>query len=211
MKKLIMLCVSSGLSILIIAQTDQQALKILDKFSSSALSAPALSMKFNLITVNQPENSNDTVTGSITMAKDQYKLELPDNITWYNGSSSWNYLIAEKEVTVTKPDKKDESFMGRPSAIFTVYKKGFKTRFIEENATSYVIDLYPEDIKSDLVRIRLAIGKTASELAEAEYKRKDGVTIYLVVKEYNLKNKADPSIFTFNSQNYKGVEIIDMR
>lgn len=211
MRKIILLLAFCSLSAMVISQTDQQAVKILDRFSSTALSAPSLSMKFKLITVNQPENSSDTVAGSVIMAKDQYKLELEDNITWYNGSTSWNYLIAEKEVTVTKPNKKDESFMGRPSAIFTVYKKGYKARYIEDNASSDIVDLYPEDIKSDLVRIRLAIGKTASDLVGAEYKRKDGITVYLVVKEYNLKTKADPSIFTFNAQNYKGVEIIDMR
>jgi outer membrane lipoprotein carrier protein len=211
MRKTFLLLLISASSVLLTAQTDQQALKIMDKFSSTALTAPSLSMKFKLITVNQPENSNDTVAGSIIMAKDQYKLEMPDNITWFNGSTSWNYLKAEKEVTITKPGKKDDSFMSKPSAIFTLYKKGYKVRYVEENAASYIVDLYPEDIKSDLIRIRLAIGKTASDLVGAEYKRKDGITAYLVVSEYNLKVKADAAIFTFNPQNYKGIEVIDMR
>ena len=74
-----------------------------------------------------------------------------------------------------------------------------------------VVDLYPEDIKSDLVRIRLAIGKSGSDLMGAEYKMKDGIIVYLVVNEYSLKTKPDPATFTFNPQNYIGVEIIDMR
>jgi len=192
-------------------QSDAEAIRILDKFSSIALKSPSVSMKFKLITVNKMENTSDTVTGSLIMAKDQYRLEMPDNITWFNGSVNWNYLLAEKEVTITKPDKKDDSFTSRPSSIFSLYKKGYKTRYVEENSNSYLVDLYPEDLKSDLVRIRIAIGKTGSELVGAEYKRKDGITIYLVVDEYNLKTKPDPGIFIFNPQNYKGVEIIDMR
>ena len=43
--------------------------------------------------------------------------------------------------------------------IFSMYKKGYKSRLIEEKSDSYLIDLYPEDIKSDLVRVRLSIGK----------------------------------------------------
>jgi hypothetical protein len=193
------------------AQSDQQAVKILDRFSATALSSPSVSMKFILITVNEIEKVNDTINGSIIISKEQYKLELPDNITWYNGAVSWNYLKAEKEVTITKPDKKDDSFISRPSAIFTLYKKGYKTRYLEENASSDIIDLYPTDIRSDLIRIRLAVGKSGSELVGAEYKRKDGLVVFLVVKEYNLKIKPDPATFTFDAQNYKGVEIIDMR
>jgi outer membrane lipoprotein carrier protein len=211
MRKIILLFILSGLLLSVKAQTDPKGIKILDKFSAAAQSAPSVSMKFKLITVNQAEKTNDTIAGTITMAKDQYKLELPDRINWFNGLASWNYLIAEKEVTITKPDRKDDTFMSRPSAIFTLYRKGYKVKLIEENENSDIVDLYPEDIKSDLVRIRLAIAKTGSGLIGAEYKRKDGITVYLVVNDYNMTTKADPSMFTFNPQNYKGVDIIDMR
>ena len=211
MKYLLSQIFLSVLTISLSGQSDPQAIKILDKFSSAALASPSVSMKFSLITINQMENINDTINGSIIMAKDKFKLDLPDNTTWFNGSATWNYLKAEKEVTITKPDKKDDSFMSRPSAIFSLYKKGYKTRFVEENANSSIVDLYPEDIKSDLVRIRLSIGKSGSDLVGAEYKRKDGIIVYLVVNEYNLKTKPDPATFTFNPQNYKGIEIIDMR
>ncbi len=211
MKYLLSQIFLSVLTISLSGQSDPQAIKILDKFSSAALASPSVSMKFSLITINQMENINDTINGSIIMAKDQFKLDLPDNTTWFNGSATWNYLKAEKEVTITKPDKKDDSFMSRPSAIFSIYKKGYKTRFVEDNANSSIVDLYPDDIKSDLVRIRLSIGKSGTDLIGAEYKRKDGIVVFLVVKEYNLKIKPEPGTFTFNPQNFKGVEIIDMR
>jgi outer membrane lipoprotein-sorting protein len=209
MKSLIVILLSI-MTLNLTGQSDPEGINVLDKFSSTALASPSVSMKFNLITINQMEKTNDTAAGSIIMAKDQYRLELANNITWHNGSAIWNYLIAEKEVTITKPDKKDDSFLSKPSAIFTLYKKGYKTRYIEENSSSYTIDLYPVDIKSDLIRIRLKIGKRGSDLLSAEYKRKDGITIYLIVNEYNLNVKPDPSFFTFNPQNYKGVEIIDI-
>lgn len=211
MKQLILLLILSTITIGLFGQGDPEANKILDKLSAAALGAPSVSMKFRLITISEIEKINDTINGSLIMAKDQYKLEFPDNITWFNGTVTWSYLKAEKEVTITKPDKKDDSFLSRPSAIYTLYKKGYKTRLIEENSNSFVVDLYPEDIKTDLVRIRVAVGKSGSDLLSVEYKRKDGLTAYLVVNEYNLKTKQDPTTFVFNPQNYKGVEIIDMR
>jgi outer membrane lipoprotein carrier protein len=195
----------------VLGQNDPAAVNILDKFSSNALSAPSVSMKFMLITTDQTENTTDTLNGSIILNKDKYKLYLPDNIIWFNGESSWSYLTAEKEVTISKPDKKDNSFQNHPSAIFSLYKKGYKSRLIEERPSLYVIDLYPEDTKNDLVRIRLSIGKSLMDLRTLEYKRKDGVLITLKVLDYSLRQKTDASTFIFQPAKFKGVEIIDIR
>lgn len=192
-------------------QNDKAATGILDKFSSNALGAPSVSMKFNLIKIDQTENSNDTLNGSVILSKDKYKLDLPDNITWFNGETTSNYLKAENEVTITKADKKDNSFQNRPSAIFTMYKKGYKCRLIEEKADIYIIDLYPEDIKNDLLRVRLTIGKSLLDLKNFEYKRRDGIVITLCISDYNLKQKPDADTFVFQPGKFKGVEVIDMR
>lgn len=192
-------------------QSDPEAIKILDKFSANALGAPSVSMKFDLVTFDQMENTKDTLTGTVILSKDKYKLDLPDNITWFNGETSWSYLPAEKEVTITRADKKDQSFQNRPSVIFSLYKNGYKSRLIEERADSYTIDLYPEDIKSDHLRVRLSIDKSMMNLRSLEYKKRDGIILTLIVKEYNLKIKPDQAIFVFQPDKYKGVEIIDMR
>jgi len=199
------------LTLNVIGQTDQQAVKILDRFSSNALGAPSVSMKFNLVTDDKAENNRDTLKGSIILNKDKYYLVLPDNIIWFNGDASWSYLPAEKEVTISKADRKDNSFQSRPSSIFSMYKNGFKCRLIEEKADTYIIDLYPEDIKSDLLRVRLSIGKSLLNLKTLEYKRRDGVEITLNVLDYDLKQKPAADTFIYPSAKFKGVEVIDMR
>lgn len=192
-------------------QSDAKAVSILEKFSAAATSAPSVSMKFLLITVDQVENSEDTLAGSIILNKDRYKLDLPDNIIWYNGKTSWSYLPAEQEVTITNPEDEGESFQSRPSMIFTMYKTGFKCRLLEERNDSYIIDLYPEDVKHELIRVRLTIEKPSLNLRNFEYKRRDGITLTLIVRDYNLKISPGESLFTFSPSKYKGVEIIDMR
>lgn len=192
-------------------QSDSRAVSILDQFAAAATSAPSVSMSFLLITVDQVENYADTLAGSIILNKDRYKLELPDNIVWYDGKTSWSYLPAEQEVTITNPEDEGESFQSRPSMIFTMYKTGFKCRLLEERKDSYIIDLYPEDIKHDLIRVRLTIEKPSLKLRNFEYKRRDGITLTLIVNDYNLKTTPEESLFTFSPSKYKGVEIIDMR
>ncbi len=114
-------------------------------------------------------------------------------------------------MTITNPEDEGESFQSRPSMIFTMYKTGFKCRLLEDRKDSYIIDLYPEDIKHDLIRVRLTIEKPSLKLRNFEYKRRDGITLTLIVNDYNLKTTPEESLFTFSPSKYKGVEIIDMR
>lgn len=210
--KIITLIITLHFAILSVsAQNDPQAIKILDRFSAKATGAPSVSMKFLLKTTDQIENTEDTIEGSVILSKNSYKLDLPDNIIWYNGETSWSYLPVEQEVTITSPDKKDDSFQTHPSSIFTMYKKGYKCRLIEEKADHYVIDLYPEDINNDLIRVRLSISKPSMNLKSFEYKRRDGIIIDIVIKEYSLEVNPEPGTFVFSPTLYKGVEIIDMR
>ena len=211
MRRLFILFSILSLTLDLHGQSDPKAISILDKFSSTVSAAPSVSMKFLLITTDQVENITDTIDGSIILSKDNYRLILPNNTIWFNGETSWSYLHAEKEVTITTPDKKDDSFLSRPSSIFTMYKKGYKCRLVEEGKDFYVVDLYPEEIKSDLIRVRLTIEKPSLNLDCFEYKRRDGITITLMVKDYNLKQPVEPDMFRFSPLKYKGIEVIDMR
>jgi outer membrane lipoprotein carrier protein len=193
------------------AQNDPQAISILDKFSAKASSASSVSMKFLFIKNDQLKNSVDTVAGSLVMSKDSYRLELPENIIWYNGQTSWSFLPAENEVTISQPEKKDNSFESRPSLIFNMYKEGYKCRLLEEKNNTYLIDLYPTDVKNDIIRVRLAIEKNTLSLKSFEYKMRTGVTITIIMTDYTLSKTTAEGMFQFDVQKHKGVEIIDMR
>lgn len=198
-------------SALLNAQPEADARKILDSFSSKALSAPSVSMTFKIVTVDQIENTNTSMDGSIVIVKDKYKLILPENTTWFNGSDSWNYMPDVNEVTITKPKTTDDSFISKPSSLFTLYKKGYKNRIISETANLVVVDMYPEDIKNDLVRIRLTISKPDFKLKNAEYKTRNGILITLNVNDYSLNSRYESTFFIFDPKVYKGIEIVDLR
>jgi len=193
------------------AQTDPAAIAVLDRFSAVAANAPSVSIKFDLVTEDLVERMSETISGTIIISKDSYKLEIPNTVVWTDGTTFWNYLIAEEEVYISLPDKNDNSFFNKPSVIFSMYKSGYKTSLIEEQRDSWVIDLYPEDIKSELVRIRLTIGKNQNDLKKLEYRRKDGIVMNINVNEYNLNFRPEQNFFVFDRTQYRGVYIIDMR
>jgi outer membrane lipoprotein carrier protein len=210
-RKIIFIITLCSLTLSVFGQKDPEALNILDRFSETALKAPSVSMDFSIVTVNQMEKTTDTLSGNVILSGDKYLLRLPDNTVWFNGETSWSYLPAENEVTITKPGKKDNSFQSRPSAVFSIYKKDYKARLVDETARNYIIDLYPEDIKSDLIRIRLTIGKLKSDLVSLEYKKKDGITSTMVVSKYDLQQQPGKETFIFQPSKYKDVEVNDIR
>jgi outer membrane lipoprotein-sorting protein len=211
MNKIVLVIIASALHLLMHGQEDPEALKTLDRFASVAKASPSVSISYVMITSDVMENRTDSIEGSVVIAGDKYRLTLPENTTWFNGTDSWNYMPSVNEVVITRPEEEDLSFFSKPSLLFEMYKDDYRVRLVEESSSLQVIDLYPKDIRSDMIRIRLTINKKGSELRTAEYRTRDGITVTLEVTEYNLKFKPDNNFFDFNPSDYKGIEIIDMR
>lgn len=198
-------------SVIAFSQEDISAFKVLDQFSALAKGGSSVSIDFRIVTSDIIENRKDTIDGKLVLLGDKYKLTLPESTVWFNGTDSWNYIPSVNEVTISKPEAGETSFFSKPSLLYTMYKDGYKPRLVEESATEYTIDLYPDDIKMDLVRIRLVISKPGLSLKMADYKTKNGVTMTMMVKGYNLKYKPEANFFVFDPSKYKGIEVIDMR
>jgi outer membrane lipoprotein carrier protein len=193
------------------AQQDPAAMTVLSDFSKKATEAPSVTMEFKLVTNDLKENTIDTISGSVVISGDRYKLTLPGNIVWSDGKTIWNYLEDSKEVTITSNDPKEKSFLEKPSLLFSMYKEGYKVRLVEDAPKYWLIDLYPEKLDNDLIRIRLKIEKSSYNLKSAEYKTKQGVLITLVSERYDLSIRPIASFFTFDSAKYHNAEINDMR
>jgi outer membrane lipoprotein-sorting protein len=211
MRKQTVILLLSLLTFTLSAQKDPEALQVLSDFSRKATAAPSVTIDFNLVTNDSKAGDVTTMSGSAIISGDRYKLKLDDYNIWTDGSNVWNYLPDVNEVTITEADPDDDSFITRPSLLFTLYEEGYKIRMVEQTAREWVIDLYPEEITSDLIRIRLKIGKTLYDLNGAEYKTKDGITMTLNVDRYDLTFVPAGDFFIFNPADYKGIDVIDMR
>ncbi|HUS87531.1 MAG TPA: outer membrane lipoprotein carrier protein LolA [Bacteroidales bacterium] len=191
-------------------QVDPVATNILDKFSQKALSAPAVTMEFELNIVDEVEKSSTSSDGKLVIKDNMYKLELPDNIIWFDGSAVWTLAPEVEEVTINEPDTTNTSFISSPDQLFKLYRNGYKQRLLEETGRGSVIDLYPDEIDADFIRIRLLINGSY-DLLEAEYKSKDGYIVFVKINNYDLRSRYDNAFFLFDRNKYPNVDIIDMR
>jgi len=211
MKQIISVFLFALVSVTVAAQKDPEAVRVLSEFSRKATSAPSVKIDFGITAYDAQEDEETELSGTAIISGDTYRLTLPDNIIWNDSKAVWNYTPEVKEVVITAPDPSDESFISKPSLLFSMHEKGYKVRLLEQNASEWIIDLYPEDIRTNLVRIRMAIGKTLYDLRSAEYRTKDGTTVTLTTTRYDLSFRPTAGYFSFNAADYKGVEVIDMR
>ena len=211
MKKISLVLILSLFTLALASQKDPVAVRVLDDFSKKAAAASSVKLSFSVVTTDTQEGGTTTLDGTAVISGDRYRITLPDNEVWADMTAVWSYLPDVNEVTITEPDPDDDSFISRPSLLFTMYEEGYKIRLIEETTSEWIIDLYPEDIDVSLMRIRLEIGKSRYDLKSAEYKTKDGITVTLTADSYDLTFKPGKDYFTFNPADYKGVDIIDMR
>ena len=211
MKKTGLFIVLSLAAVAAFSQKDPEAVRILGEFSRKAASAPSVKIDFDIVAYDAQEDQETELDGTAVIRGDSYVLTLPDNLIRTDGRAVWNYMPEVNEVTITAPDPSDVSFISKPSLLFTMHEKGFKVRLLEQNAKEWIIDLYPEDIGTGLVRIRLSIGKSLYDLKSAEYKTREGMTLTLTARTYDLTFRPPSGYFTFNPADHKGVEVIDMR
>jgi outer membrane lipoprotein carrier protein len=211
MKRSSLLLLLSLFTLTLTSQTNPEALRVLNGFSKKAAASPSVKIDFSVVTTDAQEGTTTTLDGTAVISGDRYRIALPDNEICSDGKVVWSYLPDVNEVTITEPDPNDNSFMTRPSLLFTMYDEGYKIRLVEETSVEWVIDLYPEDININLMRIRLKIGKAHYDLKSAEYRTKDGITVTLTTDSYDLNFKPGKEYFIFDPANFKDVEIIDMR
>ncbi len=195
-------------------QSDEKALKILDKVSQNMKTYKTIYAEFGFELKNSQEGVDDKRGGKVWVKGDKYKVDMGNAQTYFDGKNIWTYIKESNEVNITSPDDEDDEAIN-PAKIFDIYKDGYKVRFIQERFEDtrplYVIDLFPTDKSKSFSRIRLKIDKSKNEIYEFDKFDKDG-NIYIIKLFRLYKNKPmSDSMFIFNKKKHPGVEVIDLR
>ncbi|HNQ13343.1 MAG TPA: outer membrane lipoprotein carrier protein LolA [Bacteroidia bacterium] len=196
------------------AQRDQKADEILNGVSEKFRSLKALKANFKIIVENTKDKSTDTQSGIIVIKGSKYKLTMSDQEIICDGKNVWTYLKDANEVQVNE-NISDQNNTLSPTNIFTIYEKGFKSKYMGEKNQSgkfiQLVELVPVDTKKSYFKIQLQINKSEKMLVYAKiFDRSGRNIIYNVDRLYQNQDTPD-QLFTFNKSAYPGVEVIDLR
>lgn len=79
---------------------ENRATRLLDKIVTPIESGKGISLKFLL-----QQSDMENVEGLIDMLSDKFVLQVPDMITWFDGTTQWTYLKSSEEVNISIPEK----------------------------------------------------------------------------------------------------------
>ncbi len=195
------------------SQTDPKADEVLKAVSAKYKSYKTLSATFKLVIDNEKEKTKDNQAGKITIKENKYKLEMEGQEVISDGKTIWTFLKEENEVQINDATSKKDAIS--PSSIFTIYEKGFRTKYIGEKAeagkTLQQIELVPEDAKKPYFKIQLFINKADKYVTSARVLNRNGINLYYSVDKFSPDAPAEDALFTFDKSKHPGVEVVDLR
>ena len=195
------------------AQTDAKAQDILKGVSAKYRSYKSLSADFKLVITDQKNKKVENQSGSIVIRGTQFNLIMKDQSVMSDGKTTWTFLKESNEVQIS--ETKTDANTITPTNIFTMYEKGFKSKFISDKKNGLksfqIIQLVPDDNKKAFFKIELSIDKKNKYVSEAKVFNKDGNIITYSIDKFNPNSKVADELFTFNKAKYPGVEVVDLR
>lgn len=217
MQKLLVLISIIFLNIqMAISQYDPEAQKILDALAKKVKDYGSIKMNFTLVIENHQNGESQKHKGDILFKGEKYRMNIKKNMVYFDGKNVYNYLPEAKEVTISKPKKKDEDlFYQNPVQLFNLYTKNFKYRLLGQTSfykrNCYEVDLYPIDIDKKYSIIKLLIDTSDNMLVAAKMIMKSGIHYILYIDSFNPGVKATDADFTFDIKANKDIEVIDLR
>jgi outer membrane lipoprotein-sorting protein len=192
---------------------DPKAMALLDKAVAAFDSKKGIMADFVITLENTRDDKKEEIPGKIWLKEERFKLAIKDVDTYFDGKTQSVYMKEAQEVTVSSPSAEELKDIN-PVMLLKSYREGYKMKFVETaqegGKTLDVIDLYPEDLKNANLRITVSIEKESMRLHSVRMQGKDGVNTILEIKKYDHKPISD-DVFTFNPNDIKGIEVIDLR
>lgn len=195
---------------------DGKAKQILDEVSEKTKSFKSISADFTFSLVNNELEMDEKNEGSIIMKGQKYRVELKDlGLQVYSdGETLWNYMAEGNQVTINAIDNESSDLMD-PSTLFSIYEKGFDSKFISETkigAKSILqIELLPNNEEYEVSKIVVSIDKNSMLLHAAVLYSSDGNQYGIEVKKMDTTKVFPDSEFIFNPKNFPDIEVIDFR
>lgn len=199
-------------SVQLSAQSNQ-AKTILDKVSEQTKSYKSITADFDFNMINREVDINESNQGNIIIQDNQYQLSLSGIKIFNNGESQWTYMEDAGEVNISDAGNQDEGTIN-PANIFTIYEEGYNYQYLGDASFNqrkvYQIELIPTR-EQEFSKVILEIYRDDYQIAKATMMANDGNEYEIIIRKMNTEKTYPASTFTFNTSEYPGVDVIDMR
>jgi len=193
-------------------KSDADAKKILDAISTKFKGYKSVTAKFVLKIENASGKSIGTKSGSVFMKATKYRISMPGQEMFSDGSTTWTYEKSSNEVTINKIDPAANSIT--PQKLFTnFYDKDFLYKLngmVKEGGKDMQeIELTPVDKSKPFHKVLLYVNN--STICSTKVYEKTGNRYTYSVSNMNTSSIVPDNTFLFDAKKYPGVEVVDLR
>ena len=192
------------------AQYDPEAELILEKMSLKYKSKTAFMSTFEQNLINEMSVVNESISGTVYVKGDKYKLEIAGQIIFNDGQDIWSYSKDIMEVTVSTYDEDEQDIS--LTNIWDLYKEGYKYGLnLPDEQGNWTIDLEPiERGLEAFYKIRMVITNEYDLKSFRIFEGSGNQYNYTITKLIDRADLKD-DFFKFDLAQYPEVEIIDFR
>jgi outer membrane lipoprotein-sorting protein len=192
------------------AQFDPEAELILESMSKKYKSKSAFMSTFQQNLINEVSTIDESISGTVYVKGDKYKLEIAGQIIFNDGQDLWSYSEEIVEVTVSTYDKEEQEIS--LTNIWDLYREGYKYGLnVPDPQGNWVIDLEPiERGVEAFYKIRMVISNEYDLKSFRIFEESGNQYNYIITKLIDRSDLTD-GFFTFDLAQYPEVELIDFR
>jgi len=191
---------------------DEKSNEILQQLSANTKAYKTIDVDFNFKFENITQEISENQKGNIKINANKFRLELNQQIIISDDTTQWIYLKESNELQIMEYDSLDD--MISPNKLFTIYEKGYKNNYVElkteKEIKLHIIDLFPIESNA-FKKIQLQINSEKIQLYNIILFDKNGGSFTYLITKFATNSSLDDNLFKFNSEEYLGIEIIDLR
>lgn len=169
------------------------------------------------VKINDPNNkSNHLTRGSITLKEQKFYLSTPELEIWYDGENQWTYYPQNKEVNISSPDANELAAL-IPFFISKDYDKYYTCKYLrytystEQQSYIHCLSLIPKNKNNHIEIINFNLFDQNFAPYIIVLNDKNGAKTTITLKSVKPRTDIDETIFRFDPDKHKGVEIVDLR
>ena len=170
--------------------------------------------KFNFKLEIKSVDINEIQNGYALIEKEKFYYKTGEREVICDGVNVWTYLPEDNECYIDLLEDLDNTL--NPSEIFTIWKEGFKFKYMNKtivnNQTIHKIKMFPsKPDKINFHTIIMDVNESLKLITEASVKTKDGVTIKTTISNLTSNPKINTNQFSWDADSHPNSDEIDNR
>ncbi len=213
MKKItLFLTLIVGVSITAFGQKDKRAETILDAMSQKYKSLNTYQATFNY--TSEGGGTNESFKGDLAVKGKMFRLKTAGQEVFVDGKTTATYIKESNEVNIQDYDSSEKGEFN-PTKIYSMYKKGFRYKFLKEQKlagrTVEVISLIPDKKDAQITNVQISVDKADKSVRNWQLTDKSGHKTTYQITKFTPNVALPDTYFMFDKAKYPGVEVVDLR